>query len=83
MINEARGYLTFEGEKADLEKIINEKKSDKEMIQLANSELAELTEKQKSALEKYQMLQRGEVNAPDRLSQQEIDNLPDPLMGIH
>ncbi|WP_105259189.1 metallophosphoesterase family protein [Pseudoalteromonas sp. T1lg88] len=35
----------------------------------------ELTEEQKSALEKYQMLQRGEENAPHRLSQQEIDNL--------
>ena len=31
VINEARGYLSFEKEKKELEKIINEKDSDKEM----------------------------------------------------
>ena len=32
VINEARGYLVFEKEKKELEKIINEKDSDKEMM---------------------------------------------------
>ena len=32
VINEARGYIGFEKEKKELEKIINEKNTDKEMI---------------------------------------------------
>ena len=35
VINEARGYINFEKEKNELEKITNEKDSDKEMIKLA------------------------------------------------
>ena len=42
IIKEARAYLNFEKNKIDLEKIINDEKSDKEMIELANSELEEL-----------------------------------------
>lgn len=42
IIKEARAYLNFEKNKIDLEKIINDEKSDKEMIELANSELKEL-----------------------------------------
>ena len=42
IIKEARAYLSFEKNKNDLEKIINDKKPDKEMIDLANSELKKL-----------------------------------------
>ena len=42
IIKEARAYLNFEKNKIDLEKIISDEKSDKEMIELANSELQEL-----------------------------------------
>ena len=45
IINQARSYLGFEKEKAELEKIIEDKKNDKEMIQLAKSELNELLKK--------------------------------------
>ena len=45
VINQAEGYLRFEKEKLELEKIIEEKESDKEMVQLAKKELNELLEK--------------------------------------
>ena len=45
IISEAKEYFLFEKEKKDLEKIINDKKSDKEMKELANIELKELLEK--------------------------------------
>ena len=45
VINEARSYISFEKEKKELEKIIDEKESDKEMIQLAQNELAQLLKK--------------------------------------
>jgi len=45
VINEARGYIGFEKEKKELEKIINEKNSDKEMIKLAENELIQLSKK--------------------------------------
>ena len=45
VINEAKGYLIFEKEKKELEKIIGEKENDKEMSQLAESELEELLKK--------------------------------------
>ena len=48
IIKEAKGYLSFEKEKTELEKIIEDKKSDKEMIQLAKKELSELLEKKKT-----------------------------------
>ena len=37
IIDQARNYLAFEKEKNELEKIIEDKKSDKEMIQLAKN----------------------------------------------
>ena len=43
VIKEARNYLNFEKEKLELNKIIEDKKSDKDMIQLAEKELAQLT----------------------------------------
>ena len=45
IIDQAKGYLSFEKEKLDLEKIIEDKKSDEEMVQLAKKELDELLEK--------------------------------------
>jgi len=45
IINEAKGYLNFSKEKIELEKIMEEKKSDKEMVQLAKTELSELLKK--------------------------------------
>ena len=42
IIKEARAYLNFEKNKINVEKIITDEKSDKEMIELANSELKEL-----------------------------------------
>ena len=45
VINEARGYIGFEKEKKELEKIINEKNGDKEMIKLAENELIQLSKK--------------------------------------
>ena len=46
VINEARGYIGFEKEKNELEKIINEKDSDKEMIKLAEKEMDQLLKKE-------------------------------------
>ena len=51
IINEARGYVSFEKEKKELEKIINEKNDDEEMIKLAENELNQLSKK-KNAYEK-------------------------------
>jgi len=45
IIDEAKGYISFEREKKELEKIINDKKSDKEMIQLAKNELTQISKK--------------------------------------
>ena len=45
VINQARSYLDFEKEKAELEKIIEDKKSDKDMIELAKNELIQLSKK--------------------------------------
>ena len=43
IINEAKSYLKFEKEKDELEKIVNDKNNDKEMILLAKNELELLT----------------------------------------
>ena len=45
VINQARSYLSFKKEKAELEKIIEDKKSDKDMIELAKNELIQLSKK--------------------------------------
>ena len=47
VINEARGYINFEKEKNELEKIIGEKGGDKEMIKLVENELIQLSKKKK------------------------------------
>jgi len=51
IINEARGYVSFQKEKEELTKITEEKNSDEEMIQLALNELNEL-QKKKAEYEK-------------------------------
>ena len=48
IINQAKGYISFDKEKLELEKIIEDKASDKEMVQLAKKELNELLEKNKN-----------------------------------
>ena len=48
VINEAKSYFVFEKEKKELEKIIDDKESDKEMSQLAKNELSELSKKKES-----------------------------------
>ena len=45
VIKEAKEYSSFESEKKELEKIINDNNSDKEMIELAQSELNDLVKK--------------------------------------
>jgi len=45
IINEATEYVSFESEKIELEKIIDDKINDQEMKELANSELIELNKK--------------------------------------
>jgi len=50
IINEAKGYLAFEKEKNEIEKIIQDKNSDPDMFQLAKNELEQLIKKK----EKYE-----------------------------
>ena len=45
VINEARNYISFQKEKEELSKIIDEKNGDKAMIELAENELKELFKK--------------------------------------
>ncbi len=45
VVKEAREYASYESEKNDLEKIINDKKNDKEIKELANLELIDLNKK--------------------------------------
>ena len=51
IINDAKGYLRFDKEKKELEKIINDKGSEKDMLQLAKNELNHLS-KQNQEYEK-------------------------------
>jgi len=48
IITEARNYLNFEKEKLELEKIIEDKNSDKDITQLAKNELNELVKKKQN-----------------------------------
>ena len=45
IIDQAKSYLVFDKEKNELEKIVEDKKSDKEMVQLAKNELNDLIKK--------------------------------------
>ena len=47
IISYAREYVKFDNEKKDLEQILNDKSSDKDMITLAEKELTNLKEKNK------------------------------------
>ena len=69
IINEAKGYISFENEKEGLEKIINEKSADKEMIQLAKNELLQLTKKNldyEKAL-KFYLLPKDEADSKNAI----------------
>jgi len=48
IIDQAKDYLRFDKEKNELEKIIEDKKSDKEILELAKSELNDLLKKKNS-----------------------------------
>ena len=52
IIDDAKFYSLFEIEKKELEKIINDKVSDKEMIELANAELSLLISKNEKVKKK-------------------------------
>jgi peptide chain release factor 1 len=45
IINQARSYISFEKEKTELEKIIEDEKSDNDIIELAKNELIQLTKR--------------------------------------
>ena len=69
VINDAKGYLGFDKEKKDLEKIIEDKASDKEMVQLAKNELNELLEKNKNyeKILKIYLLPKDEADAKNAI----------------
>ncbi len=52
IIEDAKFYILFEIEKKELEKIINDKSSDDEMIDLANAELSQLINKNEKVKKK-------------------------------
>ena len=52
IIQDAKFYILFEVEKKELEKIINDKSSDDEMIDLANAELSKLIKKNENVKKK-------------------------------
>ena len=69
VINEAKGYIDFQKEKGELEKIIDEKESDKEMIQLAKNELIQLSknkERYEKILKVY-LLPKDEADAKNAI----------------
>jgi len=69
IIIEAKGYLSFEKEKSDLEKIINEKNSDNDMVELAKGELTAII-KQKNNYEKklrVYLLPKDEADAKNAI----------------
>jgi len=55
IINEAKSFIDYEKEKTELEKIIEDKNSDKDMIDLAKNELNQLTEKHKEHEKKLKL----------------------------
>ena len=69
VIDCAKGYLNFEKEKIELEKIIQDKDSDKEMVQLAKKELSELIEKNKTyeKILKVYLLPKDEADAKNAI----------------
>ena len=69
VINEARGYVSFEKEKKELEKIIDEKDGDKEMIKLAENELILLSKKKEEYEKKLKiyLLPRDEADTKNAM----------------
>ena len=69
VIDQAKGYLSFEKEKIELEKIIEDKKSDKEMVELAKKELDELLEKNKTyeKILKIHLLPKDDVDTKNAI----------------
>ena len=69
VIDQAKGYLCFEKEKLELEKIIEDKGSDKEMVQLAKKELNELLEKNKTheKILRIHLLPKDEADAKNAI----------------
>ena len=69
IINEAKGYIGFEKEKKELEKIINEKNGDKEMIKLAENELTQMSIKRKEYEKKLKiyLLPRDEADTKNAI----------------
>ena len=69
IINQARSYIDFEKEKTELEKIIEDKKSDKDMIDLAKNELIELSKKKEEneKILKVYFLPRDEADSKNAI----------------
>ena len=69
VIKEAKGYISFEKEKKELEKIINEKNGDKEMINLAENELIQLLKKKEDYEKKLKiyLLPKDDVDAKNAI----------------
>ncbi len=55
IIKEAKEYINFEKEKNELNKIIKDKNSDKEMVQLAKNELGQLSTKNEESEKKLKL----------------------------
>tara|TARA_B100000029_G_scaffold151244_1_gene146366 strand:- start:3012 stop:4088 length:1077 start_codon:yes stop_codon:yes gene_type:complete len=55
IIKDARAYLSYEKEKKDLKKIIEEKSSDKDMITLAENELIQLSKKREEYIKRLKL----------------------------
>ena len=69
IIDQATGYLNFEKEKMEIEKIIEDKESDQEMVQLAKKELIDLQEKNKinEKILKIYLLPKDEADAKNAI----------------
>ena len=69
IIDEAKAYLGFESEKKKLEKIINEKDGEKEMIKLAENELIQLSKKKEEYEKKLKiyLLPKDEADAKNAI----------------
>jgi len=55
VINEARGYVSYKKEAKELKKIIEEKDGDKDMVKLAENELAQLSKKREEYIKKLKI----------------------------
>ena len=88
IVEQARSYLVFEKEKKELEKITEDKKSDKEMIQLAKNELNDLIKKNQNdeKILKVYLLPKDEADTKNAISGYEDssgdDAPPDPESNI-